>query len=248
MLADIVAQRRSVALHPVMMHVARTARTCARDRAAPSRLARCAACGKKGPPLAPLHLAPEAPEAVVARPRSATTRLLQIRRCRPRTPTGPARISLDRVEVYAVTLAPGATVPPNRELLKPKYVVANDSRRAAAGRRRAAAGPGRAGDAPAPGDTVDVRRDADRRDARRRVTMPRSRREPQAADRRGAVARRVAAPSARRRWRRRAARLAPLQTRSPRPLPRRSLTTSAPRAARAAIAAVRRAGSTRFAG
>ena len=34
---------------------------------------------------------------------------------------GPGPSVLDRVEIYAVTVAPGALAPPNRELLTAKY-------------------------------------------------------------------------------------------------------------------------------
>ena len=37
---------------------------------------------------------------------------------------GPGKVDLDRVEIYAVTAAPGTVIPPNRELLSKTYVVA----------------------------------------------------------------------------------------------------------------------------
>ena len=81
-----------------------------------------AACGKKGPPLAPLPLAPEAPQAVSAR-RIGDSVYLQFT-VPAKNVTGGGPFSVDRLEVFAVTLAPGATAPPNRDLLKPALVVA----------------------------------------------------------------------------------------------------------------------------
>ena len=79
----------------------------------------CVACGKKGPPLAPLYLVPSAVTEVSAR------RLPDAVRLRFVLPTqnqnGPG-INLDRVEIYAVTVAPGAETPPNRELLTRRYL------------------------------------------------------------------------------------------------------------------------------
>ena len=37
---------------------------------------------------------------------------------------GIGPFSIDHIDVYAVTLAPGAIVPANRDLLKPEYVIA----------------------------------------------------------------------------------------------------------------------------
>ena len=63
--------------------------------------------------------------------------------------TGTGAFSIDHLEVYAVTLAPGAIAPPNRDLLKPEHVDRDDPGRAAARsgggrsrtRRRRARGP-----------------------------------------------------------------------------------------------------------
>jgi hypothetical protein len=79
------------------------------------------ACGKKGPPLAPLRLVPSAVSEVTVRRVGGEVQL------RFKLPTananGPGRIDLDRVEIYAVTVAPGSVTPPNRDLLTKTYVV-----------------------------------------------------------------------------------------------------------------------------
>jgi hypothetical protein len=95
----------------------------ARVRLVPLLLLSAAAvsCGKKGPPLAPLRLVPEAPAAFAA------TRLGADVQLRFTLPTknigGQGPLALDHVEVYAVSLAPGAPAPPNREFLTAKYLV-----------------------------------------------------------------------------------------------------------------------------
>ena len=38
--------------------------------------------------------------------------------------TGTGPYSIDHLDVFAVTLAPGATLPANRDLLKPEHVIA----------------------------------------------------------------------------------------------------------------------------
>jgi hypothetical protein len=79
-------------------------------------------CGKKGPPLAPLNMAPEAPGTVTAR-RLGDTVFIQMKV--PATSgSGTGAYSIDHLEVYAVTLAPGTVMPPNRDLLKPAHVIA----------------------------------------------------------------------------------------------------------------------------
>jgi hypothetical protein len=80
------------------------------------------ACGKKGPPLAPLNVAPEAPQAVTSRRLGDTVYVQFTVPAKNVAGTGP--FSLDHLEVYAVTLAAGAVTPPNRDLLKPAFVVA----------------------------------------------------------------------------------------------------------------------------
>ena len=79
-------------------------------------------CGKKGPPLAPLSMAPEAPQAVTARRLGDT---IYVRLTVPaKNVSGSGPYSVDRLEVYAATIEPGGAPPPNREFLKPQFVVA----------------------------------------------------------------------------------------------------------------------------
>jgi hypothetical protein len=79
------------------------------------------ACGQKGPPLAPLRLVPAAP------PNFAVKRVGEEARLRFDVPStnanGPGPLALDRVEIYAATVAPGAVRPSNRELLVAKHRV-----------------------------------------------------------------------------------------------------------------------------
>ena len=78
------------------------------------------ACGQKGPPLAPLHLVPSAAVELSVRRVGDQARL---RFVLPTTnANGPGPVELDRVEIYAVTAAPGF-IPPNRELLTKPYLV-----------------------------------------------------------------------------------------------------------------------------
>src|SRR5687767_11304308 len=85
-------------------------------------LTAAAACGKKGPPLAPLNMGPDAPQAVTARRLGDTVYLTMTVPTKAAAGTGP--FSVDHLEVYAVTLAPGTVAPANRDLLKPQYVIA----------------------------------------------------------------------------------------------------------------------------
>jgi hypothetical protein len=79
-------------------------------------------CGRKGPPLAPLHLVPVAPANMsVARVGDEA----QIRFNVPSTnQNGPGPVAIDRIEVFAATVAGGAVRPSNREFLVSKYRIA----------------------------------------------------------------------------------------------------------------------------
>ena len=80
------------------------------------------ACGRKGPPLPPLHLVPNAPANLsVARVGSEAHLRFDV----PSTnQNGPGAVAIDRVEVFAATVAAGAIRPANRELLTTKYRIA----------------------------------------------------------------------------------------------------------------------------
>ncbi len=86
-------------------------------------IAACAfACGRKGPPLAPLHLVPVAPANVSA---GRVGDEVQLRFDVPSTnANGPGPVALDRIEVFAATVGVGAMRPANRDLLTAKYRVA----------------------------------------------------------------------------------------------------------------------------
>ena len=77
------------------------------------------ACGKKGAPLAPLYLVPGPVSDVSARRAEDAIRLRFV--LPAKNVNGPG-INLDRVEIYAVTVAPGEEAPPNRELLTKPYL------------------------------------------------------------------------------------------------------------------------------
>jgi predicted small lipoprotein YifL len=79
------------------------------------------ACGKKGPPLAPLRLVPAAPVELTAR-RSGED--VELHFSLPTAnATGEGTIDLAQVEIYAITVGPGAITPPNRDLLTDARVV-----------------------------------------------------------------------------------------------------------------------------
>jgi hypothetical protein len=80
-----------------------------------------AGCGKKGAPLAPLHLVPGPPVDVEVRRSGPEVRLQFV--LPAANANGPGPSVLDRAEIYAVTLLPGMPAPPNRELLTPKFRV-----------------------------------------------------------------------------------------------------------------------------
>ena len=80
-----------------------------------------AGCGKKGPPLAPLRLVPAAAAELSAR-RSGDD--VELRFLLPTAnANGPGPIDLAKIEVYAITIGPGAVTPPNRDLLTTPRVV-----------------------------------------------------------------------------------------------------------------------------
>lgn len=86
-------------------------------------LALCAlaACGKKGPPLPPLRYVPGPPAELQARRAGNEVRLRFV------LPTaniqGQGRVALDRVEVFAATVAAGSPNPANRVLMVPKFLI-----------------------------------------------------------------------------------------------------------------------------
>lgn len=78
-------------------------------------------CGKAGPPLPPLHLVPSAVTDVSARRAGDEVRFSFVL---PTTnANGPGPLDLDRVEIYAGTVAPGAVTPPNRDLFTARNLV-----------------------------------------------------------------------------------------------------------------------------
>lgn len=85
-------------------------------------LALCVACGKKGPPLAPFPLAPAAPADVKVRRLGDRVYFTFRVPDKPSTGTGP--LSVDHIEIFAMTVAPGMTVPPNRLLMQPAQTIA----------------------------------------------------------------------------------------------------------------------------
>jgi hypothetical protein len=92
-------------------------------RVAATALALCAlaSCGKKGPPLPPLHIVPDMVTEVVARRVGDEVRIRFV--LPAKNANGPNPVNLSRVDVFAVTLAPGAAAPPNREFLSQKFLV-----------------------------------------------------------------------------------------------------------------------------
>jgi predicted small lipoprotein YifL len=80
-----------------------------------------AGCGKKGPPLAPLRLVPAAAAELAGR-RSGDD--VELRFLLPTAnANGPGTIDLATIEIYAITIGPGAVTPPNRDLLTTTRVV-----------------------------------------------------------------------------------------------------------------------------
>lgn len=86
-------------------------------------LALCAlgACGKKGPPLAPLRYVPGPVTDLQARRSGNEVRLQFVLPTTNLQKQGP--LELGQIEVFAVTVAADAANPPNRDLLVPKFLV-----------------------------------------------------------------------------------------------------------------------------
>ncbi|HEX4934167.1 MAG TPA: hypothetical protein VFV33_13350 [Gemmatimonadaceae bacterium] len=80
-----------------------------------------AACGKKGPPLPPLHIVPDAVTEVSARRAGDEVRIRFV--LPAKNLNGPNPVNLARVEVLAATIAAGAISPTTRQLLNSRYVV-----------------------------------------------------------------------------------------------------------------------------
>jgi hypothetical protein len=112
-----------------------------------------AACGKKGPPLAPLQISPEAPTAATA-VRLAND--VHLRFTLPSKNSGNVQgpVDLARMEIYAASVAAGAPAPPNREFLTPKFLVATIDVRPAAVEGEPAAEPAAPDTRPGPGDVA----------------------------------------------------------------------------------------------
>jgi hypothetical protein len=80
-----------------------------------------ASCGKKGPPLAPLHIIPDAVTEVSARRVGDEVRIRFV--LPAKNVNGPNPVNLARVEILAATVAAGANAPANRDFLNARYVV-----------------------------------------------------------------------------------------------------------------------------
>ena len=96
-------------------------RRACRSLVAVAALAVLASCGKKGPPLAPLRLAPDAAAEFTARRLGANVHLRFLVPTQNVGAQGP--LDIDRVEIYAASVAPGEAAPPNRDFLTPTYLV-----------------------------------------------------------------------------------------------------------------------------
>lgn len=108
-------------------------------RAAAAALAICTlvACGKKGPPLPPLRPVPGPVADLAARRAGAEVRFTY--KVPAQNVDGSRPVSLQRLEVYAVTVAADAQVPRNVDLMVPKYLVATIPVRPVAGEGQASA-------------------------------------------------------------------------------------------------------------
>ena len=79
------------------------------------------ACGKKGPPLAPLHLVPAAVAEVSVRRVADRARLRFV--LPSRNENGPGRLELDHVEIYAMTIPANSIEPSLHELMTKERLV-----------------------------------------------------------------------------------------------------------------------------
>lgn len=78
-------------------------------------------CGKKGDPLAPLRLVPDAPTGFSARRLGPDVHLRFVVPSKNLGAEGA--VDIDRIEIYAVSIPPGAPAPPNTQFLVPEHVV-----------------------------------------------------------------------------------------------------------------------------
>lgn len=113
-----------------------------------------AACGKKGPPLAPLYLVPSPVAEITA---GRVEDRVRLRFALPsRNQNGPG-IDLARVEIYAVTVTPDGETPANRELMTKPYLAGQIEVEPPAVEGESAdvqAGSATPDERPAPGETV----------------------------------------------------------------------------------------------
>lgn len=80
-----------------------------------------AGCGKEGPPLPPQRLVP-APVGETTARRTASS--VELRFVLPtRNQNGPGPIDLQKVEIFAITVGPGASPPTNRDLMSAARLV-----------------------------------------------------------------------------------------------------------------------------
>ena len=80
-----------------------------------------AGCGKEGPPLPPLRLVPAPVAEATARRTAARVELRFVLPTRNQNGAGP--IDLQKVEIFAITVAPGAPPPTNRDLMSTERLV-----------------------------------------------------------------------------------------------------------------------------
>jgi hypothetical protein len=115
-------------------------------------IAAAGACGKKGAPLPPLRLVPSPVSEVSVR---RTGMEVELKFALPKTNmNGPGAIDMDRVEIYAITIAPGTPPPANRDLLTKAHVVGSIGVQPPPEEGGPTTPPAEADKRPAPGDRV----------------------------------------------------------------------------------------------